>query len=362
MRNPFARLAKRDIARPSLRERAASLKASAARVIRRKPVDEAPAPNSVAPPLAALVGEWTAMLARENAGGAVGRDAEKRADQRIGLHRAILAHPVTSLADFAAKAPVFRDQLEDVAPPHGHPQSIDFLSWQCVLRDLSNLAFVRSVPAVDPIFAAILEARRLTDARTHAANLPQPAGSIDPLPEQKAAMEAFFAHVDGVLLTTVPTTAAGCAALARYAVEFLADEGFVLDEQGSEHVRILELIARSPLLDGVPPAPPPSPNFSGYAVNDLRRTYDAFRLATDVMGLTGWTISSKGAGNHLLNDEANRLEHFQSYIADELRRRNPTDRVEAIARVDTLISHDVAGGAYACVAVTAAEAEARRLY
>ena len=35
MRNPFARLAKPDTARPSLRECAASLKASASRVVRR---------------------------------------------------------------------------------------------------------------------------------------------------------------------------------------------------------------------------------------------------------------------------------------------------------------------------------------
>ena len=39
MRNPFARLARSDTARPSLRDRAAALKASASRVIRRKPVD-----------------------------------------------------------------------------------------------------------------------------------------------------------------------------------------------------------------------------------------------------------------------------------------------------------------------------------
>jgi hypothetical protein len=41
MRNPFARLAKRDAVRPSLRERAAILKASASRVIRRKPAGSA---------------------------------------------------------------------------------------------------------------------------------------------------------------------------------------------------------------------------------------------------------------------------------------------------------------------------------
>ena len=68
MRNPFARLAKRDTARPSLRERAASLKASASRVMRRKPVDAAPADlpavspaDGVSPELAAMVAEWVML-------------------------------------------------------------------------------------------------------------------------------------------------------------------------------------------------------------------------------------------------------------------------------------------------------------
>ncbi|MCJ2036458.1 hypothetical protein [Methylobacterium sp. J-068] len=136
MRNPFARLARADIARPSLRERAATLKASASRVIRRGPVKTVPAPT-------------------------------------LG---------------------------------------------------------------VDPIFTAIDTTRYLTAARKRADLLPQPAGSTDVLPEQDEAADAFFAHVDGVLLKTVPTTAAGCAALARFAVEFLADEGFSLDEdQANEH-------------------------------------------------------------------------------------------------------------------------------
>lgn len=88
MRNPFACLAKRDTARPSLRERGVALKASASRVIRRDAAD-------------------------------------------------------------------------------------------------ATLAI-----AADPIFAAIEETQRLTDARTAAGKLP--LGSIDPLPEQDAAMEAQF--------------------------------------------------------------------------------------------------------------------------------------------------------------------------
>ncbi|MCJ2080722.1 hypothetical protein [Methylobacterium sp. J-090] len=107
-----------------------------------------------------------------------------------------------------------------------------------------------AAPEPDPILAAIAETRRLMLARHAAADLPQPAGSIDTLPEQNAATDAFFVHVDNVLLKTVPTTAAGCAALARYTVEFLETEGFALDEdQANEQlVRILDLIARSPMV------------------------------------------------------------------------------------------------------------------
>jgi hypothetical protein len=104
MRNPFARPG---TARPSLRERAAALMASASRVIRRKPLDAAPV----------------------------------------------------------------------------------------------------AAPAADPILAAIAEMRRLTAARAAANNLPQLEGSIDPLPEQQASADAQFAHIDNVLLKTVPTTA-----------------------------------------------------------------------------------------------------------------------------------------------------------
>lgn len=152
MRNPFARLAARDTARPSLRERAAFLRASASRVIPRKPVDAAP----------------------------------------------------------AAPAPAL---------------------------------------AADPILAAIAETRRLHIARIRALDVYLPAGETDPSPEQNAATNAFFAHVNSVLLKTVPTTAAGCAALARYAGEFLQDEGYALDEDeaNEQHVRILDLIARSPM-------------------------------------------------------------------------------------------------------------------
>ena len=266
MRNPFARLAKRDIARPLLRERAAALKASAARVIRRKSVDAAPAA-----PDAAL--------------------------------------------------------------------------------------------AADPILAAIAETRRLHMERTRALNVDLPAGTRDPTPEQNAATNAFFAHLGGVLLKTVPTTAAGCAALARFAVEFLADEGWVLDEHdGNEHVRILDLIARSPMLSGEPTGRPFAPALAGMSDNALIRTYEAFAHAFDIAGLTTWAISDETGGCRLLNAELDRLGFLQNDIADELARRGTPDSFGLAGRhFDTLIHRAVADGDYAAASRFAAEAGAKGL-
>lgn len=99
----------------------------------------------------------------------------------------------------------------------------------------------------DPILAAIAETRRLCAAWTAALDLPQPVKSIDPHPEVEIAARAFHAHVDDVLLKTVPSTAAGCGALACYAVEVSTTMGFVLDDSGTndQNARILDLIARS---------------------------------------------------------------------------------------------------------------------
>lgn len=370
MRNPFARLAKRDAARPSLRERAAALKASASRVIRRKPVDavtvltaEPVAPEAVAPALAGMVSEWAAMLAHENSEGGAGRDVSANAyGRRVALHRAILAHPVRSVADLAAKAPLFQGELESEAMQENAPPTLPFLAWQCVLRDLSVLTKPRPAYAADPIFAAINMTRELTGARRRAANLPQPVGSIAPLPEQEAACNAFNTHVDDVLLKTVPTTAAGCTALARYAVEFLEAEGFVLDEQGSEHVRILDLIARSPMLDGEPTGRSFAPEFSGMSDNALLRSYAALKMATEVLGLTTWTVQGENEGGRIVEAEFDRLSFVQGDIADELARRSePQGWGEASRRFDVLIDRAVACGDYEEAARFAAEADAKGL-
>jgi len=225
MRNPFARLATRDAARPSQRDRATALKASASRVIRRNAVEAAP------------------------------------------------AVPVAT-----------------------------------------------SLPAADTILAAIAETERLTQKRNLAALLPLPARDLGPLPAQTAAMEAQFAHIDGVLLKTASTTAAGCVALSCYALDFLASDGWALDEDDNNrpHVRVLDLIARSPMLFRKTEGRAFAPDFSGMSDNALIRTYEAFGHAFDLTGLTTWAISDETGGSRLLDAELDRLGFLQNDIAEEL--------------------------------------------
>lgn len=98
-------------------------------------------------------------------------------------------------------------------------------------------------PRPDPILAAIREGERLLQASADVYRLPDIG--LDPLPEKVDASEALYAHVNNVLLKTVPTTAAGCAALVKFAQTFHESEGISLCE-GNE--ALVSLIARSPAL------------------------------------------------------------------------------------------------------------------
>lgn len=330
MRNSFARLVKRYTARPSLRERAASLKASAARVIRRKPVETEPAladSNAASPVLAAQVNEWVG-LQNEMTGAAsmTNEELDPKCDRANELHALICAFEARTVADMAAKLPVYEDEHAELRRFELGTQVEH--TWSSVVRDIKALSGNAAVP--DPILAAIAETRCLTEARIHAANLPQPAGSIDPLPEQTAALEAFFAHVDGVLLKTVPTTAAGCAALARYAVDFLADEGFVLDEQGSEHVRILELIARSPAAGGTPTIQPLADPVLA-VLNRYHAARAAWDAYSDRLEKEGWDALG---GIEVASAEEGRLSKAWSQLSTEVLATMPTTEAGRLALAD----------------------------
>lgn len=94
----------------------------------------------------------------------------------------------------------------------------------------------------DPVLAAVEEGRRLLAASREALRLPDIG--LDPHPDREAAQDAVWAHFRGPISSTVPTTARGCAELARYAGEFREFQGV---ELGDELAAILANIARSPM-------------------------------------------------------------------------------------------------------------------
>lgn len=103
--NPFRRGADR----PSLKQRAASLKATAAKVMRKQ---AKPAAN---PRLVALVEEWTRLGIQLN-DPAIGDDfVDEISDKHSAVQIEIGLFPCRSLADLCAKIPVFRDEMADAA-------------------------------------------------------------------------------------------------------------------------------------------------------------------------------------------------------------------------------------------------------
>lgn len=93
------------------------------------------------------------------------------------------------------------------------------------------------------MLALIDENRRLAAAYDEACNA---SPETDEVREERAeTSDALIAHWRNVVLKSVPTTAAGCAALARYAADFYDVQGPEIDEDPRP---LLRLIAQSPRL------------------------------------------------------------------------------------------------------------------
>lgn len=126
----------------------------------------------------------------------------------------------------------------------GDPYAVEDLA-QSLARDLLTATNKTIVSKPDPVFALIEEARRLMHEQARLCAVSGGLPDTHPLAEATAASHsAMWEHVRGVLLKTVPTTAAGCVALARFTVEFTNDQGVPVEVESNDPV--LDLIARSP--------------------------------------------------------------------------------------------------------------------
>nr|WP_137830868.1 hypothetical protein [Methylobacterium sp. L1A1] len=108
---------------------------------------------------------------------------------------------------------------------------------QSLARDLLDIDGRSIEPQPDPIFAALNEARRLEAA----------AQATEPSESKDDPFAAFWRHWRETVLTTVPTTAAGCKALCRYVVDRFDRDGLDLNQgPGGMNHDVLRLIALSP--------------------------------------------------------------------------------------------------------------------
>lgn len=137
---------KRDPNRPTLKQRAAALKATAGRVLKRRPVEVTPAVTSANPRLVAMIADMMETRRKLNDssvpdGPAADALSEREIDLTMGIHR----FPAQSIHDMRAKLPLLREEAEDAARgwdgrrvPFG--ESLPGAAWAGLLRDIEHLA------------------------------------------------------------------------------------------------------------------------------------------------------------------------------------------------------------------------------
>ncbi|EHP94991.1 hypothetical protein [Methylorubrum extorquens] len=156
MRNPLRNIVRRSADkpnRPTLKQRAVALKATAARVIRRRAVEVAPATPSADPRLMAMVTEMLEARRKLNDpavpdGPEADALGERETSLCIGIHR----FPAQSIHDMRAKLPLLREEAEDAARGWDSrrvpfKESLPGAAWAGLLRDIEHLA---GAPAVVP--------------------------------------------------------------------------------------------------------------------------------------------------------------------------------------------------------------------
>lgn len=159
--NPFRRGADR----PSLRERAAALKATAGRVMLRKSRSSTDAAepmarpatesegikavpevrvSSASPALTEMVEAWQALAVEIESANVTEKEVDALTDRHIELQIAICRFPAATAADLLAKVPVFHDEMRDAVsglnPDFKPEDTLSGAAWLGLFRDFKRLA------------------------------------------------------------------------------------------------------------------------------------------------------------------------------------------------------------------------------
>ncbi len=347
-----------DAPRPSLRERAAALKASAAKVMGRKPVGiTRPAQVGAGKPSAALA----ALLAVHEMAYGYALYAEayelpdlaERRQAEEAAFRALLHTLLTSDADRAAYAAAVisrqgHSRGDDTAAERDHPMAVAFrnMTFGAHAWEPEEMRHLGREVAPDPILAAIAASQ----AATAAIDAIVPGTEVTA--EQRKREDALCAaemQAQAAVWQTVPTTAAGRMALVDFARSMVArrtnSEGDV-DDSGYLLGRVLDAFSAMVAADRGNTAQPiaePSPapvaldygeraklsaeqiELSGLDVLSLAHLFEAFQAARfSWEGVVAHPCCDRGQLGDLLDFESERAAFALARIAEEIASRTPS--------------------------------------
>ncbi|MCP1551664.1 MULTISPECIES: hypothetical protein [Methylorubrum] len=254
MRNPLRNLVARHPDKLTIRERVAATRDRLTGKLRGNRAPEHG--NAVSPELMCRIAECLSAEAALNAcnDGSDWPEFPSPIIRRAGEARtAVALFPSAAPADTWAKARCLsqiydRESMKaEVAKDAATGITLDGFAVALAeeVIDLTKNAGASALPSAqpDPIFAVIAEGERLLRVSDELFIIPDP--DIDPLPEKLEALDAVFEHLDNVLFKTMPTTAAGCVALARFALHYHKTQGVHISD---DETLIFSLIAQSPAL------------------------------------------------------------------------------------------------------------------
>lgn len=375
---------KRNPNRLTLKQRAAAIKATAGRVMRRRAGEVAPLAPGADPRLTAMVAELLEARQRLNDPAVPdGPEADALGERETNLSIAVHRFPAQSIHDMAAKLPLLREEAEHAARGWDGRRvpfeaSLPGAAWAGLLRDIEHLAGVtpKAEIAPDPILAAI-EASKAAhaerDAWSQRFNGGTKLSAADFAEEDKLNGAQSGAH--DAALATVPTTAAGRLALLEYlrwqmGLYGMAD-GNPPDAHSAFWPDAYKALKAGLAFDGeiAPSAPQQHEaaaprnlskeafdyayalDLSNVSFKNLWRLYEVFLAAYDLL----WPAANESmfdegtakpccvhtSGGLILDAEVNRMGCLRDAAANELRRRTPRNEAERSSRLEVLVGHEI---------------------
>ena len=316
--------------RASLRERAADVEASAARVLKRATKTREAAAPAVSASFAELRDRWRAAVDAVNRNGLTDEAAERLGTIASAAEQAVIDAPVHSIGDLACKVEVLCTSFEVNSLDSGLP----YAAVRAICDGIDALAAAEASEQVDPILPAIAAHRTAFTAANS-----QPTDEHSELACQYAD-QAYKA-----LAATTATTAAGLCALAAHMQEFLRDSGIRIGNTFQEEALtiLLDTADRFAKRQGSRSAPEANGENAwamthAYAVDlsklniqALSNLWDAYTSVRDqwqAVSELAFCIDHRQAGSHrytpagaLADAESERTAFIRDRIADEMRLR-----------------------------------------